>query len=108
MHTSCIRKLQQDQQIKRHSHLHFCWDVALGLIAGFSSHKCKAEASAYVGPVMPINEATHDSVHMGLKQTRRCKWHSMQKMGRKNTMYGCKLCGVHLCKEGCHYAYHHQ
>ena len=54
----------------RYSHLDFCWDVVLGLIAGFSSHKCKAEAPAYVGPFMPVNEATHDSVHMGLKQNK--------------------------------------
>ena len=64
---------------QRYSHLDFCQDVALGLIAEFSSCKHKAEAPAYVGPIMPVNEATHHSVHMGLKQTRRCKWHSMQK-----------------------------
>ena len=58
---------------QRYSHLDFCRDVVLGLIAGFSSHKHKAETPAYEGPVMPLNEATHDSVHMGLKQTRRCK-----------------------------------
>ena len=25
---------------------------------------------------------------------------------RKETVYGCELCGVHLCKEGCHAKYH--
>ena len=64
---------------QRYSHLDFCWDLALGLIAGFSSHKHKAKDPPYVSPVMPVNEATHGSFHIGLKQTRRCKWHSMQK-----------------------------
>ena len=92
---------------KRYAHIHFRQEVACQLIAGFSGQKRKSEAPMYMGPVAPQNEAIHESVHMGTK-ARRCKWHSQQKIGRKETVFGCKQCGVHLCKEGCHYAYHHQ
>ena len=91
---------------KKYSHIDFCRDVALSLIAGFTSHKRKPDPPMYMGPLMPANEGGHENVHMEIPQTRICKWHSMQKMGRKQTVYGCRACNVYLCKDGCHYAYH--
>ena len=79
----------------------------MGLIAGFSSRKRKAEAPLYIGPVTAANENNHENVHMGSMKGKRCKWHCMQQM-RKETVYGCCLCNVHLCKDGCHIAYHNQ
>ena len=77
------------------------------LIAGFSSRKRKAEASLYIGSVTDENENNCENVHMGSKKAMRCKWHCMQQI-RKETVYGCHLCNVHLWKDGCHIAYHNQ
>ena len=79
----------------------------MGLITGFSSRKRKAEASLHIGPVIVADENNHENVHMGLKKGKRCKWHCMQQM-RKETVCGFHLCNVHLCKDGCHVAYHNQ
>ena len=49
---------------KKYSHVDFCTDVAQSLIAGFTSHKRKADP-LYIGPVMPANEDVHKNVHMG-------------------------------------------
>ena len=86
---------------KRYLHIDFCRDVAQSLIAGFTLHKRKADPPMHIGPVVPA----YEDVHVGKKQ-RRCRWHSMQKIGRKETVYGCEACNVHICKDGCHYAYH--
>ena len=40
----------------------------MGLIAGFSSRKKKAEAPLYIGPVTAANKNKHEDVHMGLKE----------------------------------------
>ena len=94
---------------QRFTHLNFRKEVACNLIGGFSSRKKKHEAPLYVGPIAAANEGIHDNVHMEAGSLGMwCKWHLMQKRGRKMTAFGCKLCGVHLCKEGCHYAYHNQ
>ena len=83
--------------------------VACKLIGGFSSRKRKHEAPLYVGPIAAANEGNHENIHVEAGRfAMQCKWHLMQKRGRKMTAFGCKLCGVHLCKEGCHYAYHNQ
>ena len=79
----------------------------MGLIAVFSSREGKAETQQYNGPVKATNEKNCENIHMGSKNGRRCKWHYMQQM-RKETVYGCHLCNVHLCKDGCHIAYHNQ
>ena len=57
----------------------------MGLIAGFSCRKRKAEATLFIGPVTVANENSHENVHMGSKKGKGCKWHCMQQM-RKETM----------------------
>ena len=93
----------------RFTHLDFRKEVACSLIAGFTCRKRRADVPLYAGPTQTENEANHESVHMGgVRNGKRCKWHLMQKRGRKMTIYGCRLCGVHLCREGCHFEYHAQ
>ena len=60
-------------------------------------------------PEMFEEIVAHANTYMGAKRAKKCKWHLMHKdvMPRKETRYGCKLYNVHLCKDGCHYAYHH-
>ena len=74
------------------------------VIAGFLSRNRKAEAPLYIGPATTSNENNHENVHIGSKNGKRCKWHCMQQM-KKETVYGCQLCNVDLCKDGCHIAY---
>ena len=91
---------------KKYAHLDFLLDVAHGLIAGFSARKQKSGALQHIRPGAPNDQLTHENVHMGGK-AKRCRWHYMQK-GRKETVYGCRICNVHLCKNGCHLKYHSQ
>ena len=90
----------------RFTHLDFRKEVACGLIGEFSSRKRRCGPQPYLVRAV---EASHENVHMESGRLgKRCKWHLVQKKGRKMTAFGCKLCGVHLCREGCHYAYHNQ
>ena len=52
---------------KKYAHLDFRHEVAMALIAGFSSQKRKAAPMVYVGPVAPKLLSNHDCVHMGVK-----------------------------------------
>lgn len=72
------------------------------LIAGYSRQKEKAAEPVQVVQD-PQNNLGHESVHMGSK--RRCRVH-MKKSERKDTVYGCKVCNAHLCKDGCHFTFH--
>ena len=98
-------KTSTRQTKKKDAHLDFQLKIAMGLIAGFSFRKRKAEAQLYIGHVRAANENYHENVNMGSKKGKKCKWHCMQQM-RTETVYGCHLCNVHLCKYECHIAYH--
>ena len=100
-------KISTRQTKKKYAHLDFWLEISTGLIAGFSSRERKAKALLYIGPLTAVNENNHKNVHMGSKKGKRCKWYCMQQI-RKETVYGCHLCNAHLCKDGCHIAYHNQ
>lgn len=89
---------------KRYTHLDFRTELAHSLIAGFSGRKRKGAEVENV-QFDENNFAGHECVHMNSK--RRCRVHLSRKE-RKETVYGCKTCGVHLCKAGCHFLYHNQ
>ncbi|XP_062606783.1 piggyBac transposable element-derived protein 4-like [Saccostrea cucullata] len=87
---------------KRFTHVAFRMELVHHLIAGFSGRKRKAAENVEVVH-QAENFPGHESVHMGTK--RRCRVH-MNKKERKETVYGCKVCNVHLCKDGCHFTFH--
>ena len=93
---------------KRYIHLDFWLEVAHGLIGRYSAWKWKSNGPPNAEAMADANEATHESVYIGATCAKRYKWHLMWKWHRKETWYGCKLCGVYLCKDGCHFAYHNQ
>lgn len=93
---------QRPNQKKRFTHFDFRCELAHQLIGGFSSRKRKGGELGSV-QLNPQNLHGHESVNM--KTKRRCKVHAGRKE-RKETVFGCKLCNVHLCKEGCHYSFH--
>lgn len=76
-------------------------ELAQHLIAGFSGRKRKSIENREVVHE-PQNFAGHESTHMGTKP--RCT--HMNRKERKETVYGCKVCNAHLCKDGCHFAYY--
>ena len=81
---------------KRYTHLDFRTELAHSLVAGFSGRKRKGAEAEIAG---------HECVHMNSK--RRCRVH-LNRKERKEIVYGCKTCGVHLCKAGCHFLYHNE
>lgn len=87
---------------KRFTHVDFRMELVHQLIAGYSRRKEKAAEPVQVVQD-PQNNLGHESVHMGSK--RRCQVH-MKTKERKETVYGCKVCNAHLCKDGCHFTYH--
>lgn len=93
---------QRRNSKKRFTHVDFRLELAQHLIAGFSGRKRKSMENREVVHE-PQNFAGHESTHMGTK--RRCRVH-MNRKERKETVYGCKVCNAHLCKDGCHFAYH--
>ena len=50
------------------------------------------------------NLSGHVNVRLNHKRTS-CKFHLTRKGHRRDTVYGCNVCNVHLCKE-CHVGYH--
>ena len=111
MHSKCphlvCKNIHQKNQ-ERYTHLDFLLEVAHGLIGHYSAWKHKSNAPPNAEAMADANKAIHESVYMGATCAKRCKWHLMQKWHRKETWYGCKLCGVYLCKDGCNFAYHNQ
>ncbi|KAH3734851.1 hypothetical protein DPMN_041301 [Dreissena polymorpha] len=54
---------------------------------------------------MPVeNIGGHRNVGLIMKRTT-CKFHKTSVGHRSDTVYGCEVCNLHLCKE-CHVAYH--
>ena len=92
---------------KKYSSIQFRLDIVNGLINGFSSRQRKNEPKPlYVGPLAHRNLDYHRNEHMG--KTRRCIGHKRFKPNGKilkQTVYGCKVCNVHLCQD-CHHPFH--
>lgn len=86
----------------------FRLELAKELIGGYSYRDPKP-TQLYMGPVDPVNVAAHVNTHMGSKWNRQCHTHTRYygQNIRKRTAFGCKQCGVHLCKD-CHYLFHGQ
>ena len=93
MPTVCIVKLEQDKSRRSIPILSFDLRLQWDWLLDFHQEK---------GRLKP-----HENVHLGLKEGKKCKWHCMQQM-RKETVHWCYLCNIHLCKDGCHIAYHNQ
>ena len=68
LHLYCKTSTRQTK--KMYTPLDFWLEIAVGLIAGFSSRKRKAEAPLYIGPVTAANENNHEN------EERNCIWMS--------------------------------
>lgn len=89
---------------KRYSHLDFRVELARDMVAGFASRKRKISEVVNVGLVQVENINGHVNSRMpGPKG--RCRYHRVQLNTRRETVYGCQVCGIHLCKD-CHGRFH--
>ena len=92
---------------KRYSHLDFRMELLRSLIGGYSKRKRHASDVQNVGVVDAENIQGH--VHGRLPGAkRRCRYHARYLNERRETVYGCTVCNVHLCKDGCHNLFHNR
>jgi len=92
---------------KKYEQIDFRLELAEALIAGYSCRQKSVQLPRFIGPMATENVAYHENVHMGAKRVKRCYGHSTYYPDekRKCTAYGCKQCGIHLCKL-CHAKVH--
>lgn len=91
---------------KRFSHLDFRLEVIRDIIGGYTKRKRPAREMDNVGIVDGENIQGH--VHGRLPGKKRtCKYHAKTLNVRRETVYGCTTCNVHLCKNDvCHAQFH--
>ena len=98
------------QKKRTFTHFDYHLELAKSLIAGFTSRKRMVTKPNYVGPTSRENAISHENVHMGVKRPKRCYAHKkFQPDGKpkRETVRGCKICGIHLCPE-CSIRWHSQ
>ena len=92
---------------KRFRNLDFRLELARDLIGGYSKRKRSGISMNFPGVVEAENIHGHINGRLpGPK--RRCQYHLKTLNQRRETVYGCSVCNVHLCKEGCHHRFHNQ
>ncbi|XP_033730112.1 piggyBac transposable element-derived protein 4-like [Pecten maximus] len=92
---------------KRYRHLDFKNELVRDLIGGYTTRKRQSQQMDNPGIVLQENVGGHINSRLpGPK--RRCRFHLTAHKQRKETVYGCVVCGVHLCKDGCHNQFHVQ
>ena len=74
-------------------------ELAVELIGGYSSRHRSRMKPLYVGPTARENVNDHSDVHMGVKRPHRCYAHKKYHDKVRETVRGCKVCGIHLCPE---------
>ena len=91
---------------KRYSHLDFRQELLKELIGGYRKVKRTERDTTLDRPALvPVqNLSGHSNVRLNRKRTS-CKYHLTRLGQRRDTVYGCNVCNVHLCKE-CHAGYH--
>jgi hypothetical protein len=96
------------RNVARYHQLHFRHELMMALFAGYSQRqKTIRVAPNFFGPGAEPNVVSHQNVHMRAKRARRCVGHKHFSTGKlvKDTVFGCRACGVFLCKE-CHAPFH--
>ena len=90
---------------RRFRHIDFRLELLKQLVGGFTKRKRSvSDAGLFEGMVEAENIGGHVNSRMDGKG-RRCRYHLKHLNQRKETVYGCSVCRVHLCKE-CHTRWH--
>jgi hypothetical protein len=90
---------------KRYTQALFRAELGHSFIAGYSNKHRVAAPNPRLHLNQPQNVDHHENSHMRAKRARYCHTHKKFTGERKETVYGCKTCNVHLCKE-CHHRFH--
>ena len=97
---------QRRTRKKRYTHIDFRLELINQLIGGYSRRT--REATSNVAPGILVeqqNQSAHINTRMEGKR-KRCQVHFKVHQKRRETVYGCAICNVHLCKDGCHNQFH--
>lgn len=93
---------------KRYRHLDFRLELVQDLIAGFNKRKRSLPERVHLGQLVEVENIGGHILSRLPGKKRTCKFHARNLQVRKETVYGCAVCNVHLCKDGCHARYHNQ
>ena len=97
--------LLHEQKIK-YGQFDLSHELALCLINNFSNHiQTLHTAPIYIGPNAPLEIVNHQKKHMNSKHVCTCAGHKWFEGKGKKTVYGCRECNIHLCKQ-CHPKWH--
>jgi len=91
---------------KNFEHIDFLLELGSLLISGYKGRLRDTQTKVYVQNVVDLD--SHANVHLGRKRARRCYHHKSLKPNGKEifqTVYGCLICKVNLCKM-CHKDFH--
>ena len=98
---------QRVNKKKRFRNVDFRLELARDLIGGYSRRKRSSVSMNHPGLIEAENVNGHINGRLpGAKP--RCQYHLKVLKQRRETVYGCSVCNVHLCKEGCHSHFHNQ
>lgn len=89
---------------KHYSLNDFSLDIAQCLIGDFSSRKRLRKVQPRGPSVSRAGISRHANVKLGEKK-RRCRWCSSQGQ-RHETISGCNICNIYLCRGACFQMYH--
>ena len=91
---------------KKYGQFDFCHELALCLINLFTNRvRTLRTGQIYIGPNAPLDVLNHQNQHMNSKHVCTCAGHKWFKGKGKKTVYGCRACNIHLCKQ-CHPKWH--
>ena len=92
---------------KRFCHLDFRMELIEELIGGFTKRKRTPLNEMGEAGVLVDQENLQGHVSTRMPGDHKtCKYHTRVLKKRKETVYGCTTCNVHLCKDGCHAKFH--
>jgi hypothetical protein len=91
-------------QVKRYDQFQFRLELGKQLVGRFNGRKRPGSTT-----VIPREGELHSNTHMRSPRVRRCVYHKFlfPEKPKHETSYGCKTCGVFLCK-ACHKHFHDQ
>ena len=96
-----------DPKPKKFSQSDFRIKLGKQLINGFNCRKLQLSYEPiFVGPdVTTTNILNHENSRLNSTRGRNCCLHKKKFGISKRTVFGCRICQVHLCKE-CHFSWH--
>jgi hypothetical protein len=109
-HLTMVASNQAPTRKRRYRQIDFRINLAMQLIGDYNGYKRKLQNNRQATGMIPVTAATiaqHEFVSLTDRKKRKyCKNHFLRDHRRKDTVYGCNKCHVHLCSIECHREYH--